>query len=149
MDWNKYNDKALEGCASAIMKMLAFIILLTSIICSLGSCKHIEYVAVPEYHTDTLYVSKTQHDSIYVKDSIYVHEWSKGDTVYIEQLRWQTKWRDRVRTDTVYKSHTDSVRVPYPVEIIKTKTNYSGWFAFFGLLIVGAGGWFVWRKFGK
>jgi LPXTG-motif cell wall-anchored protein len=43
----------------------------------------------------------------------------------------------------------DSVAVPYPVEVVKTKTNYSGWFAFFALLIVGAGGWIVWRKIEK
>ena len=147
MNWNKYNDSALEGCAAGIMKMLAITILLTSIICLLGGCKHIEYVTVPEVHTDTLYISKTQHDSIYVKDSIYVHEWTKGDTVYVEQLRWQTKWRERLRTDTVRELRVDSVAVPY--EVIKTKTNYSGWFAFFALLIVGAGAWFIWRKFEK
>lgn len=147
MNWNKYNDSALEGCAAGIMKMLAITILLMSIICSLSGCKHIEYVAVPEVHTDTLYVSKMQHDSICVKDSIYLHEWTKGDTVYVEQLRWQTKWRERLRTDTVRELRVDSVAVPY--EVIKTKTNYSGWFAFLALLIVGAGAWIVWRKFEK
>ena len=149
MNWNKYPDNMLNGCATGIMKMLVAIILLASIICSLSGCKHIEYVSVPEFHTDTLYVSKTQHDSIYVKDSIYVHEWTKGDTVYVEQLRWQTKWREKLRTDTIYRSKVDSVRVPYPVEVIKTKTNYSGWFAFFGMLLVGGGVWFLWRKYGK
>ena len=30
--------------------------------------------------------------------------------------RWHTQYRDRWKTDTVYKSRVDSVPVPYPVE---------------------------------
>ncbi len=123
----------LNGCAMGIMKMLVVIILLASIICSLGGCKHIEYVSVPEVHTDTLYISKTQHDSIYVKDSVYLHEYTKGDTIFVEKLSWQTKWRERLRTDTIYRSKVDSIAVPYPVEVVKT--NYGGWWAFGGLLL--------------
>lgn len=148
MNFDQFDEEELNGCLNGLMKVGVIIILLVSAIC-LGGCKSVEYVPVPEVHTDTLYISKTKHDSIYVKDSIYVHEWVKGDTVYIEQLRWQTKWRERLRTDTIRESRVDSVAVPYPVERVKTKTNYSGWFAFFALLIVCAGGWIVWRKIEK
>lgn len=147
MDWSEYPKHPYYGQPRGCAASAAIFLLILAIFAT--SCKHIEYITVPELHTDTLYVSKTQHDSVYVKDSIYVHEWAKGDTVYVEKMQWQTRWRERVRTDTVYKSHTDSIRVPYPVEVVKTKTNYTGWFAFFGLLLTGAGSWFVWRKWGK
>lgn len=148
MNFDQFDEEELNGCLNGLMKVGVIIILLVSAIC-LGGCKSVEYVPVPEIHIDTLYNSTTKHDSIYVKDSIYVHEWVKGDTVYIEQLRWQTKWRERLRTDTIRESRVDSVAVPYPVEVVKAKTNYSGWFAFFALLIVGAGGWIVWQKIDK
>ena len=144
MNWSEYTRHPYygqpRGCAPVAAVLLA---VATWLLCG---CKHIEYVTVPELHTDTLYVSKTQHDSVYVKDSIYVHEWAKGDTVYVERLQWQTRWRERVRIDTVYRSRTDSVAVPYRVEVAKTKTNYSGWFAFFGLLAVGGGAVLIWSK---
>ena len=46
------------------------------------------------------------HDSVFVK--------SQGDTVYINRYRY--KYLDKVRIDTMYVIHVDSVRVPYPVE---------------------------------
>lgn len=121
-----------RGCAaSAAIFLLIFAIFATS-------CKHIEYVSVPELHTDTLYISKTQHDSVHVRDSIYLHEYTKGDTVFVEKVSWQTEWKEFVRIDTIYKSRIDSVNVPYPVEIVKTKTDYSGWWAFVALLAATA-----------
>lgn len=132
MDWDKIQNHIYYGQPRGCAASAAVFLLILAIFAT--SCKHIEYVSVPELHTDTLYISKTEHDSIHVKDSIYVHEWMKGDTVYIEQLRWQTKWRERLRTDTIRESRVDSVAVPYPVEVVKTKTNYSGWLAFVALL---------------
>lgn len=132
MNWSNYdiNCKCYgqpRGCtASAAISLLILAIFTTS-------CKHIEYVSVPEVHTDTLYISKVQHDSIHVKDSVYVHEYTKGDTVFVEVLRWQTKWRERLLTDTIKESRVDSVAVPYPVEVVKTKAT--GWWAFWGLVV--------------
>lgn len=136
----------LNGCAMGIMKVLVVAILLTSIICSLCGCKHIEYVSVPEIHTDTLYVSKTQHDSVYVKDSVFLHEYTKGDTIFVEKLSWQTKWREKVRIDTIYKSRVDSVNIPYPVEVVKTKTNYGGWVAFSILLLAALAALYIFLR---
>jgi hypothetical protein len=80
------------------------------LLCS--SCTTTKYVQVPEYHTDTLRITKYERDSIYVHDSTLIRE--KGDTVLIE--RWHTQWRDRIVHDTLYQSKTDSIPQPYPVE---------------------------------
>ena len=49
---------------------------------------------------------RTQKDSIFVHDSVYVR--IRADTVYLE--KWHTRWRDRetIKTDTV---QVESVRV--------------------------------------
>lgn len=90
------------------MKVIAylFIILLTSAICSCRS----KYIPVDVARYDSVYINKTQIDSIYERDSIYVHD--KGDTVTITRDRYIYRYKDR--TDTIYITRTDSV--PYPVE---------------------------------
>ena len=82
----------------------------------LAGCKTKErVVTVVETRTDTVLYHSTRLDSIYLHDSIYVNQYLKGDTVYVERSVWHTDIRERVKTDTVYKSRTDSVPVPYPV----------------------------------
>jgi len=80
----------------------------------LASCKtHERILTIETVRTDTTYITRHERDSIYMHDSIHVHE--KGDTVRIEC--WHTRWRDRWQYDTIYISKTDSVPRPYPVEV--------------------------------
>lgn len=76
------------------------------------SCTTTEYVPVETTKTDSIYISLFERDSIYVHDSVYVRD--KGDTVYIEKVKYL--YKEKVRTDTVYAERTDSIRIPYPVE---------------------------------
>ena len=94
------------------MKLLVyfvFIILLASAICS---CSRVQYVPVETVRTDSLYFNTVSTDSVYVMDSVLV---VKGDTVTEYRYRYVYRYKDR--TDTVYINRTDSVRVPYPVEV--------------------------------
>ena len=70
-------------------------------------------VTVEKVRTDTTYITKWQHDSIYQRDSIHVTE--KGDTVLID--RWHTKYVALERTDTMFHIIRDTVPKPYPVEV--------------------------------
>ena len=89
------------------------------------SCKTKEYVPVVEHHTDTLRVVQHHRDSIYLHDSTFVREYIQGDTVRIITEMWHTKYRDRLKTDTIYRSRTDSVPVPYPViKEVKKPLNF-------------------------
>ena len=81
---------------------------------ALAGCKTRE-VVVTEHHTDTLRLVQHHRDSIYLHDSTFVREFVQGDTVRIITEMWHTKYRDRLKTDTLYRSRTDSVPVPYPV----------------------------------
>jgi len=108
------DERMKAGCLQlATYLVMIFIGLL---LCALfSSCTTTKYITVPEYHTDTVRVVKVQHDSLVLKDSVYIHD--KGDTILIE--KWHTQYRDRWRTDTIYQSKHDSVPAPYPVEVIK------------------------------
>ena len=88
------------------------VILLLIVICfCLVGCKKIEYVYVPKVQTLTRdsIVTKTQHDSIFIK----VTEKQKNDTIYRDSIVYNFVFRN----DTIKINHTDSI--PYPVEVEK------------------------------
>ena len=70
--------------------ILGLIVCLLITMCS--SCTTTKYITVPEYHTDTLMINKTLHDSIWVHDSVMVTQYQKGDTIYQESSKWHTKY---------------------------------------------------------
>ena len=100
------------GCLSHV---IIFIVGFLLAVILFSSCTTTEYVTVPEIHTDTLMVTQHSRDSIYVHDSIWVSEQQRGDTILLTTTKWLTKYIERLRHDTIYKSKTDSVPQPYPV----------------------------------
>jgi hypothetical protein len=102
------------------LMMVAAMVLLTG-------CKTIEYVPIETVRTDTLMVAHIVTDSVwvdrYMHDSVYIHE--RGDTVWFEKwhTRYVDRWRDRVTHDTIYKSKTDSVTVTREIEKPLTKSQ--------------------------
>lgn len=93
------------------MKTIIYIltILLASAICS---CRSVEYVPRETIKHDTTYINKLIKDSIYLKDSVYIH--SNNDTVFVEKYKYQ--YIDKVVRDTSYVVKSDTISVPYPVE---------------------------------
>lgn len=140
------NVKAmLYGCVSYVIMFFVMLILMLLF----GSCKTGErIVTIETVRTDTCYVAKHLHDSIWQHDSIYLHEWQAGDTVYRWRDRWHTKYIEKQVHDTIYKSRTDSVPVPYPFpEYVEKPLNWwqrttqgTGTLALIALLC-----WLVWQ----
>ena len=92
------------------------IILIFALCGVLSSCRSVRYVEVPRVSRDTLRVVQfeTRRDS--VRDSIFLREFVRGDTVYRVKYIERLRWRDRWRVDTLRAVRVDSVAVPYPVE---------------------------------
>lgn len=71
------------------------------------------------YQRDTTVVH--HRDSIIRRDSVYVKEWMKGDTVYIEKYKdryiYRDRWRDSVRVvrDSVAVETVKEVKVEKPL----------------------------------
>ena len=93
------------------MKRLTDIIVCLLLLMVAVGCTKTDYITIPEYHTDTTYITQHQYDSIYLHDSTYIKE--KGDSVWVE--KWHTKYVVKEKTDTLYKVQIDSVPKPYPV----------------------------------
>lgn len=67
--------------------------------------------------TDSIYITKVKVDSVFEKDSIYINTYVKGDTIYRDNYRFISRWRDRVKLDTIYKTHTDTIKVEKAITI--------------------------------
>ena len=124
--------------------------------------------------SDTIYVAKTdtfiktdvRHDSIFVKDSVYVRE--KGDSVYIYKEKWRTKVDLRhdtvykAKTDTLYQTKNDTIVIYRFIErgdsaynsktdsqTIVKKRRTLDWLKIAGVFVLIFGGFSLWLKFRK
>ena len=107
---NGNNDKG--RIAMYMLVMIVSGLLLLFFVCS---CKTTEYVEMPVVHTE--YIYKESRDTSYLRDSVYIKEVQKGDTVRITEYRDRYRFRYITTTDTIVR--VDSVAVPYPVEVVK------------------------------
>lgn len=98
------------------MKGILWGLLACALITLLWGCRTVRYVPVPSVSVDSVYVDRFHRDSIYLHDSVFVNQYSKGDTVFVDKVVTKYKYKDRWRYDTMAVVKTDSVRVPYPIE---------------------------------
>ena len=84
-------------------------------------CRTTEYITVPEVHTE--YVYRDRVDTSYVKDSLYIREQIKGDTVKVVEYRYRDRYREIWRTDTLIQQDTVSVVHTQVVEKTVAKMN--------------------------
>ena len=55
-------------------------------------------------------------DTVYLKDSVFVSEKMRGDTVYLTRTEWRDRWRTRVERDTVVDVRVEKEVVQLPPE---------------------------------
>lgn len=117
----------------------------------LSGCKtRTVVVTVPEVRTDTLIITKSQRDSIWLHDSIHVSEKTENDTVFLEVKKWHTKYIETRTRDTIYIFTHDTIPHPYPVEVIKEIERDLSWWQKTKMWVGGIAmllllAWFVWQ----
>lgn len=123
------------------MKRVIKCIPLCLILCSC-SPRIVEHLVVQR---DTTYITQHVRDSVFRRDSVWIREYVKGDTVRITEYR--ERWRDRIREvhDTVINLRVDSVAVDRIKEVKVEKPLPIGkklrlW-AFLPLLALAVVGW--------
>ena len=114
MSGNK-NIRLIVRCIT-IRNAILWLLLAVALVATC-SCTTTKYVPVENTTVDSVYINVLQRDSIFVQDSVYVHE--KADTVYV--TRWHVEYRDALRIDTFYIERVDSVN--HIVEIEKRLTK--------------------------
>ena len=65
--WCDFQQRMMMSNSGCGPMVLAAVVLVC--VWLMWGCKQVEYVAVPQQHTDTLIITKHQRDSIFLKDS--------------------------------------------------------------------------------
>lgn len=97
----------------------------------MGSCKTVERENIVT-KTDTVRIYSQHKDSVVYRDSVFVHLYESGDTVYHVTERWNVRYNDRVRVDTVYK-----VREVQAQSKDVTEKKEPWWDSVLGTMIIG------------
>ena len=92
---------------------------------STSSCSIHRHATEVVTHTarDTLYISQTAYDSIYIDR--WQSSYQKADTVYLEQIRREYKYQ--LLRDTIRTVRIDSIPVIKEVEVVREVTRLPWW----------------------
>ena len=92
---------------------------------STSSCSTHRHATEVVTHTarDTLYISQTAYDSIYIDR--WQSSYQKADTVYLEQIRREYKYQ--LLRDTIRTARVDSIPVIKEVEVVREVTRLPWW----------------------
>ena len=90
-------------------RTLLLVLSMVMTILVLPSCKCHEVVSSSEVQDVQKFRSV---DTIVVRDSVFVREVMKGDTVYLTRVEWRDRWRTRMVHDTI-------VRIDSIVQVIE------------------------------
>ena len=119
--------------------------IVTAIVCIfLAGCspKIIEKVRT-EYITETVH----HRDTTYSRDSIYIREWMKGDTVYLDRYRdryiYRDRWKDSVKVVEVHDTTSVQVKVDKPLSWGQKAKIGAFWYILAGLVLSLA---YIFRK---
>lgn len=113
------------------MRHIVILLLFLAVLAATSCVRHV-YVPVETTKSDTVYMNRVQLDSIYMRDSVFIEK--SGDTIREFQYKYIYRFKDRI--DTLYISKTDSIQVPYPVEVVKYKTPQWCWWALGGIVLL-------------
>ena len=79
------------------------------------SCKSLDTTTL--HHTTQHYTTlHNSVDTVVVRDSVFVSERQKGDTVYLTRVEWRDRWRTRIERDTVVDVRIEKEVVQLPPE---------------------------------
>ena len=78
----------------------------------LPSCKCHEHCSAVVQNGSELFSIVRSVDTVVVRDSVFVSERQRGDTVYLTRVEWRDRWRTQLVHDTI-------VRVDSMVEVIE------------------------------
>ena len=76
------------------------------ILLALPSCRSVEAVT-SDTHNLSLIAHSLHHDTVVLRDSIFVREVQRGDTVYLTRTEYRDRWRTHIVHDTILR--TDSI----------------------------------------
>ena len=100
---HKMNMKRLSlNSRTLLLEVSMVIILLVS-----PSCKCHEHCSTVVQNGSELFNVVRSVDTVVVRDSVFVSERQRGDTIYLTRTEYRDRWRTQIVHDTIV--HTDSI----------------------------------------
>ena len=82
------------------------------------SCKCHEHCSAVVQNGSELFSIVRSVDTVVVRDSVFVSERQRGDTVYLTRVEWRDRWRTQMVHDTI-------VRVDSIVQVIEQSVDHT------------------------
>ena len=96
-------------------RTLPLVLSMVMTILVLPSCKSLDTTTL--HHTTQHYTTlHNSVDTVVVRDSVFVSERQKDDTVYLTRVEWRDRWRTRIERDTVVDVRIEKEVVQLPPE---------------------------------
>ena len=94
---------------------------------------------IEKVKTEYVYQDVHHRDTLITRDSIYIREWLKGDTVYIEKYKdryvFRDRWRDSVSIREVHDTTTVEKKVERELTAGQKMKINSFWWLLAGLIL--------------
>lgn len=123
------------------------ILLVFILLCSFQALPGCSPKIIEKVKTEYVYRDVHHRDTLITRDSIYIREWLKGDTVYVEKYKdryvFRDRWRDSISVREVHDTTTVEKKVERKLTVGQKMKINSFWWLLIGLVL--ALGW-IFRK---
>lgn len=131
-------EEEQDAVVNSILGTYVVFVIFCVILFCLSGCTKTIYV--PQESVRIEYVDRVRVDSVNVHDSVFISEKQRGDTIYLKEFRYKNVYVDREVHDTICR--TDSIPVPYEVEVVRYHTRGAvkalAWVGALALLLAAA-----------
>ena len=79
------------------------------------SCRSLE-PTISDTHNLSLIAHTSHHDTVVLRDSVFISERQRGDTVYLTRTEWRDRWRTREVHDTIHNTQYITQTIEHPPE---------------------------------
>ena len=105
----------------------------------LVSCRSLEHCSTVVQYGSELFNVVRSVDTVVVRDSVFVSERQRGDTVYMTRVEWRDRWRTHLVHDTIVRTDSIVQVIEHPPE--RYVPNFYKWCTValwaIGLLAIG------------
>ena len=82
----------------------------------LPSCRSLEHSSTVVQNGSELFNVVRSADTVVVRDSVFVSERQRGDTVYLTRTEYRDRWRTQIVHDTIVRSDSIVQVIEHPPE---------------------------------
>ena len=99
------------------LKSLTFVLALSmvTILLALPSCKSLDPAHLSTLNS-LLSTATHSHDTLIIRDSIFVREYVAGDTVFRDRIQYRDRWRTQIIHDTIIRTDSITQVIEHPPE---------------------------------